>query len=143
MRGKSEVLTGFEQKGCGTVAILKERYNRGGVKLGEVEKIAITMFDADPNINMWRENQHPASWSTTDMTLPAMVRRVGYSPTVARPAPPPGPGLDTRSAISPRTDMTTDRMMNNDGVTTQYKEGVDKVIHDITLIPDEQSKQVI
>ena len=53
------------------------------------------------------------SWSTTDMTHPAMVRRAGYPPTVAGPAPPPGPGLDTRTAISPRTDMMTDRKMNN------------------------------
>ena len=40
------------------------------------------------------------------MSHPAhMVRRAGYPPTVAGPAPPPGPGLDTRAAISPRTDM--------------------------------------
>lgn len=105
------------------------------------------MLNADPNINMWRENQHPPvscqtfdpflfnqgvfvlnalpnqlrkqfvtksqrgsllqSWSTTDMNI---TRRAGYPPPVqsvqqqpgAPVLPPPGPGADTRAAVSPR-----------------------------------------
>lgn len=76
------------------------------------------MLNADPNINMWRENQHShqQTWSTSDMTHAAHLPRRGqFGPhTAAAPAQghlnlPTGQGdphpPHGRHALSPRADM--------------------------------------